>query len=212
MKYEYFLKEVKNLPVIESEILLTGQSYPAALKVQLSRWVSSGRLVQLKRGVYVLPEHYRQTQGGALYVANVLKKPSYVSLEKALEFYGLIPEAVKVYTSVTSKRAGTFNNDIGNFEYRHILPDLFWGYQPIVLEGQTVFMARPEKALLDLIYLNSMDVSRDLLDEFRLQNTDVLDLDQLTRDARRFGKAVMVKRAKALVQYILDVTREEKEL
>jgi len=212
MKYEDFLKEVKNLPVIESEILLTGQSYPAALKVQLSRWVSSGKLVQLRRGVYLLPEHYRHTQGSALYVANVLKKPSYLSLEKALEFYGLIPEAVKVYTSVTSKRAGYFKNDIGNFEYRHILPELFWGYQQIALEGQTVFMARPEKALLDLIYLNSIDVSRDFLDEFRLQNTDVLRIDQLMKDAKRFGKAVIVKRTRTLIDYIQDLKREEKKL
>lgn len=205
-------KKVKNLPVIESEIFLASESNSAALKVQFSRWVNAGRLVQLRRGVYVLPEHYRDHQNCAFYAANVLKKPSYISLEKALEFYGLIPEAVKVYTSITSKRAGHFKNDIGDFDYRHICEELFWGYQPIMMEGQAVFMARPEKALLDLIYLNCIDVSYDFLDGLRLQNTDGVKVKQLMADAKHFGKPVILKRAKVLAEYIQDLQNGERRL
>lgn len=212
MKYEEFIKKVKNLPVIESEVLLAGEPNPLALKVQLSRWVRSGRLIQLRRGVYILPEHYRIKQDCALYAANVLKKPSYISVEKALEFYGLIPEAVQIYTSVTSKRAGYFKNEIGDFDYRHIRAELFWGYRPVRLNGQDIFMASPEKALLDFFYLNSVDVSHAFLDEMRIQNTEMISLDQLTEDARRFGKPVMVKRAETLMNYIRERKDEEKML
>lgn len=212
MKYEDFIKQVRNLSVIESEIFLASEPNSAALKVQFSRWVNSGKLVQLRRGVYVLPEHYRGDQSCVFYAANVLKKPSYISLEKALEFYGLIPEAVKVFTSVTSKRAAHFRNDIGDFDYRHIRVELFWGYHSIKLDGQDVFVASPEKALLDFIYLNCIDVSHDFLDELRLQNTDVVNLEQLMMAAKRFGKPGMLKRAKVLAEYIKDLQSGEKKL
>jgi len=202
MKFEDFIKKVRHLPLIESEIFLAGESNTAGLKVQFSRWVSAGRLIQLRRGVYMLPEHYRERSQNAFYAANILKKPSYISLEKALEFYGLIPEAVQVYTSVTSKRAGNFRNEVGVFDYRHISTNLFWGYQALKIDGRDVFIARPEKALLDLFYLNAIDVSEAYLDELRLQNTDGINRDQLKADARRFGKKIMVERAQALAEYI----------
>ncbi|MFP4473849.1 MAG: hypothetical protein ACLFPX_08330 [Candidatus Omnitrophota bacterium] len=212
MKYENFLKKVNNLPIIESEIFLAGEANPKTLKVQFSRWVNSGKLIQLRRGVYALPEIYTNKPHCAFYAANLIKRPSYISLEKAMEFYGLIPEAVNVYTSVTSKRAGHFHNEVGDFYYRHIHADLFWGYRSIMIEGQHVFMARPEKALLDFIYLNHIDVSREFLDELRLQNTDVLSGHQLMEDAKRFKKPVMLKRARILTAYIQDVQKEEKKL
>lgn len=89
MNHDEFIKKVKNLPLIESEIFLAGEERIKTLKVQFSRWVNSGRLIQLRRGVYVLPEHYRERKSISFYAANILKKPSYISMEKALEFYDL---------------------------------------------------------------------------------------------------------------------------
>ncbi|HSA30838.1 MAG TPA: hypothetical protein P5160_03460 [Candidatus Omnitrophota bacterium] len=212
MKYEEFVKYVRDLPVIESELFIATEPNPDALKVQFSRWVATGKLIQLRRGVYVLPAHYCDKPGNAFYAANILKKPSYISLEKALEFYGLIPEAVRVFTSVTSKRAGHFENDLGEFDYRHIHPDLFWGYQPVKLEGQNVLMARPEKAVLDLMYLNAVDVSSEFFDGLRLQNIESLNAAQLADDARRFGKSVMVKRANVLAEYLKGLQQGERRL
>jgi len=212
MKFEDFVKKTRHLPLIESEIFLAGESNTAGLKVQFSRWVSSGRLVQLRRGVYMLPEHYRERTQNAFYAANILKKPSYISLEKALEFYGLIPEAVKVYTSVTSKRAGNFRNEVGVFDYRHISVNLFWGYQALKIDGRDVFLASPEKALLDFLYFNSSKISDSFLEGLRLQNTDVINADQLMADARRFGKPVMLRRAKLAVKYIRTLKEGERIL
>ena len=56
MKWEEFLKQVNHLPVIESEMLLTGAADPAALSVQLVRWAKAGKIIQVKRGVYLLSE------------------------------------------------------------------------------------------------------------------------------------------------------------
>ncbi len=159
MKWGDFLNLVGDLPVINTEVLVVGVANPGAVKVQLSRWRRAGKLIQLKKGFYVLAAAYRKIDIYELYVASFLKRPSYVSLEKALEFYGLIPEAVPIYTSVTPKRQGKFISKIGIFEYQHIKDSLFWGYDSISMNKQTAFIASPEKALLDLIYFKGMNIS-----------------------------------------------------
>ncbi len=122
MKWEEFLKKVDDLPVIETEVLLSGVVEPEPLRVQLSRWQKAGKIVQVKKDVYLFAESYRGKNIYEPYLASILKKPSYISLEKALEYHleyhnNMIPEAVPVYTSVTPKRAGKFVSEIGTLQY-----------------------------------------------------------------------------------------------
>lgn len=202
MKWEEFIKVVSNLPVIDTEILLTGGSNPNVVKVQISRWVKSGRIIQLKRGFYILPERYRKVEVYEPYIAGILKKPSYISLEKALEFHNLIPEAVTVYTSVTPKRPERIVSNIGIFDYRHIKNSLFWGYDSVTVNRQTAFIAHPEKALLDLIYLKGMKISLDYLEELRLQNVEKINLERLFEYAQRFKKPGIQGAANIIKQYV----------
>jgi hypothetical protein len=53
-------------------------------------------------------------------IANPLYGPSYISLEYALSYYGLIPERVESITSVTTKRSKKFITPLGSFSYEHI--------------------------------------------------------------------------------------------
>ena len=129
MKWEEFIKNVGNLPVIDTEILLAGVVNPEAVKVQISRWQNSKKLIQLKRGIYLLNEVYRKVDVYVPYLAVYLKKPSYISMEKALEYHGLIPEAVPVWTLITTKRSGKIILKEGTFDYRHIKPSFFLGIQ-----------------------------------------------------------------------------------
>jgi len=202
MKWEEFLKQVKHLPVIESEMLLTGAADPAALSVQLVRWAKAGKIIQVKRGVYFLSEIYRKIDVYEPHLASILIKPSYISLEKALEFHGLIPEGVPVYTSVTTKRSGRLITSVGVFDYRHLQPSLFWGYQSITLRQQTAFIAQPEKALLDFFYLKKIKVSYDSLEEMRLQNCEIINHQTLITYAQRFQKPGILTAAKTLQQYL----------
>lgn len=203
MKWEEFLKQVNHLPVIESEMLLTGAADPAALSVQLVRWAKAGKIIQVKRGVYLLSEIYRKIDVYEPHLASILIKPSYISLEKALEFHGLIPEGVPVYTSVTTKRSGRFITPVGVFDYRHLQPSLFWGYQSITLRQQTAFIAQPEKALLDFFYLKKIKVSHDFLEEMRLQNCEIISNQTLITYAQRFQKPGILAAAKTLQQYLI---------
>jgi predicted transcriptional regulator of viral defense system len=87
-------------------------------------------------------------------VANRMVRGSYVSLQSALAYYSLIPEYVAVTTCVTTARPARWETPLGAYVFRDIKPDLFYGYLRIDLGGgQHAFVASPEKALLDLVYL-----------------------------------------------------------
>ncbi|MBN2097694.1 MAG: hypothetical protein JW714_04360 [Candidatus Omnitrophica bacterium] len=212
MKWEEFLNIAGELPFIETEILLAGMSDAKAVKVQISRWQQVGKIIQLKRGVYLLAAPYRKVKIFEPSLASVLKKPSYLSLEKALEYYDLIPEAVPVYTSVTTKRPRRFTSAAGIFDYRHIKTALFWGYSSVTVNQQTGFIASPEKALLDFFYLKGVKVSVEYLSELRLQNVSKIDLQRLFDYGRRFKKPGILSVCAVIEKYIEARKEEEKTL
>lgn len=136
----------------------------------LSRWTKKGMLIRLKQGYFSFPE-YKEKQDYALYFANRIYRPSYISLHTALSYYGLIPEAVIQVTSVTPLKTASFNNSFAQYTYMSIKNELMFGYELKPLhEGRAMQFASPEKALLDLLYLypgyNSLKQMEDLrLDE-----------------------------------------------
>ena len=201
MKYEQFITMTGRLPIIEVELILAGISNPDPVRVQLSRWEKAHKLIQLRRGVYLLPESYRKIDVYDPHVAAVLKKPSYISLEKALEYHDMIPEAVKIYTSVTTKRNMRFTTKLGIFNYQHIKNSIFWGYEAVTVDKQTAFFATPEKALLDLLYLKKIKVTPAYLEELRLQNLEKLNLRRLLEYGRRFKKPGMRRAARLIKKY-----------
>lgn len=212
MKYEQFIDLAGKLPVIETENLLAGVPNPSLVEVQLSRWLKAGKLIRLKKGVYVLPQPFRKTEIFEPYVASLLLRPSYLSLEKALEYHDLIPEGVRVFTSVTPKSPYRFKTSIGEFAYQHLKPSLFWGYVSITLKGQTAFIAYPEKALLDLIYLNKIKVTKEYLEELRLQNIKKFSIERFSEFARRFDKPRISRAARIIKAWLTTEKRKEKTL
>lgn len=131
-------------------------------------WTKKGLLVRLRQGFYTFPE-YKSKPDFNLYFANRIYRPSYVSLHTALAFYGMIPEAVVQITSVTSLKTANFNNPFGEFSYKSVRNELMFGYdlKPIA-DGRTLQLAKPEKALLDLLYLYFFYNTTEDLEELRL--------------------------------------------
>lgn len=177
MEFDLLLKLIGDDPVFESSLLLAGDINPKIIRLQLTRWVNSGRIYQLRRGLYSIAPPYQKIQPHPFLVANHLQRASYVSLQSALAFYGLIPETVNITISVTAGRPERLETPLGIFEFRHIKTTLLFGYQMIDLGGQNALMATPEKALLDLVYLHPGGESLDYLHGLRLQNLDRLDPD-----------------------------------
>ena len=203
MKWQDLLILIGSEPVFSSTFLMVGNSSRADIHLQLSRWVKAGKLHQLKRGLYVLAEPYRKVSPHPFLIANRIKNASYVSLQSAMAWYNLIPEYVPVITSVTTTRTDTFHSSEGSFLYRRIKKSLFTGYMYTELvDGQFVFLAQPEKALLDLIYLTPHSESREYLRELRLQNMDMINTDLLLQMSIESGSPRLKLAANRLIQLI----------
>ncbi|MGM0401730.1 MAG: type IV toxin-antitoxin system AbiEi family antitoxin domain-containing protein, partial [Chloroflexota bacterium] len=107
-------------PVFETSLLLAGDVEVANVQRQLSRWTRAGRVYQLRRGLYALAPPFQKVKPHPFLVANRLVQPSYVSLQSALAYYGLIPEHVPVTTSVTTARPGRWDTPLGSYTFRHL--------------------------------------------------------------------------------------------
>jgi predicted transcriptional regulator of viral defense system len=205
VKFDRLIEIVEEEPVFESGLLLAGDVEPADVQRQLSRWVRAGRLYQLRRGLYALAPPYRKVRPHPFLVANRLVPGSYVSLQSALAHYGLIPEHVPVTTSVTTARPGRWQTPLGTYEFRHLQAGLLRGFQRTPLgAGQAAFVATPEKALLDLVYLEPDGDAPAYLNELRLQHLEGLNLADLRSQAAAFGRPKLV-RAAARVAKLAEV-------
>lgn len=203
MKWESLLSIVSTEPVFSSGLLMSGDVSPVTIQKQLARWVKAGKLIQVRRGLYTLAEPHRKVSPHPFLVANRLKGASYVSLQSALAYHGMIPEYVPAVTSVTTGRPGTMNTTLGNFLFKHIKKSLFSGYQELEVEkSQRAFVATPEKSLLDLVYLTPQADRWEYLKELRLQNFNVLSKKTLIGMAADSDSAKLQRAAKRILWLI----------
>jgi len=187
MNFYSFLGLVAGQPFFDlaTAVQLSGEQR-AGLRTQLYRWVKQGKLLRLRRGMYALADRFRKVPINPAELANHLYRPSYLSGLWALGFYGLIPEKVETFTSVTPRVPRQFQNELGNYEYRNVKQSAFFGYRNASLQGSQVLLAEPEKALLDLWHLGQGTWSEARMTEMRFQNQDAVNPDKLEEYADRF--------------------------
>lgn len=121
---------------------------------RVSRWMRSGLVVGVVPGIYVTAQEFRKRPVCLELLANMIYGPSYVSFEYVLSRSGLIPEAVTVLTSATVKRNRDVDTPLGRFSYRYMPREAysFGILRQELPDGAGYLVARPEKALLDLVY------------------------------------------------------------
>jgi len=126
----------------------------ASAEVLCSRYVKKGLLMRLKRGFYARTETLGHLNQIDLFrIANILQVPSYISLRTALSYYGITTQMQKgFFESISVKRTKTFQIGGLSFHYIKIRPDLYREF----IKRDGVFIALPEKAVLDTFYLASL--------------------------------------------------------
>ncbi|MBN2003870.1 MAG: hypothetical protein JXA21_10980 [Anaerolineae bacterium] len=210
MEFTRLLEIVGNVPVFETGLLLAGDVDPDNVHRQLSRWTAAGRLYQLRRGVYALAPPFQKVKPHPFVIANALLHPSYVSLQAALAHYGLIPDYTPVTTSVTTARPGQWTTKLGEYTFRCIKPSWWQGYRQLeVSVGQYAWIATPEKALLDLIYLTPGGDDPAYLTSLRLQALDRVDLAILESLAQHGGSKL--QRAAGVIATLAHTAGEKYE-
>ena len=167
----------------------------------LTRWLNKGLIVKLRQGYYTFPE-YKDKPYYAYFFANKIYQPSYISLHTALAFYGMIPESVIQITSVTTLKTEYFRNDFGEYSYKSLKKQLFFGYDLKPMTNNRILkIAKPEKALLDLLYLYPFYNTEQKLLDLRLNNNflqEQLDKNILIKFCHTFKNDSLKIRLKRL--------------
>jgi len=216
MDFRTFKERFSDAPVILSEDVLqrldSKEKNPLgrqAVLNQLNRWQRRGLILKLRKGVYILNRSDQRVEPSSMYLANQLYVPSYVSLEYALSFYGLIPERAHSVTSVTTKKTLHFSNSVGSFSYRHVMPTAFKGFRVVKDQNDMdIFMAEPEKAVVDFLYFTfgrdpkAKEKSPDIFKEsYRFEDVGTLKEKRILELANLFGNPKLTVMAKLFCQF-----------
>jgi hypothetical protein len=126
-----------------------------ARRALLHRAIVAGDVLRLKPGLYCLAPRLRRSEPHPYVVAGMLHAPSQVSLETALSFHGLIPEAVYQVASVTGQRSRTFSTPLGQFVFTRVPCDALRAGVRVhqVAPNAWAFVSDPVRAIADLVYL-----------------------------------------------------------
>lgn len=130
------------------------------LRTTIHRLLKKGVLFKVQRGAYILPDNF----GKLDQVINQLYFPSYLSFETALSRYGILNQIPYTFSFAWPRKSKKF--PIGEFtvEIKHIQKKLFFGY---TLQ-KDLYIALPEKALLDQLYFVSLGKAKLDWDELNL--------------------------------------------
>ena len=171
---------------------------------RLNEWQAKGYIKMLRRGHYVFSG--LEINDPVLFLlANKIYAPSYVSLEMALAYYNLIPEAVYGITSVASRKTNYFKTDFGEFIYRHIKPQLMFGYKLIGYQGKIFKLAEPEKAVLDFFYLNTHIEAKEDFEGLRFNSEEFVensDKNKFKDYLSAFENKKLAQRVNKFLRYI----------
>lgn len=185
MKYLDFKEKLQKYVVFSfSDIRLFDRGFR---RRQLNEWQGQGYIRKIRRGFYMFSD-VKLNDELFFTLSNKIYQHSYVSLESALSFYGLIPEGVFTVTAVSTKNTAVFNTGAGNFTYRHIKPSLLMGYEiKVSTKGGKYKIASPEKTVLDYLYFHPDIVQEADFSEWRFNSEEFLqiaDLDKMRKIAR----------------------------
>lgn len=210
MNYKEFKNKFQNLPLILSKDVVRGQKDPQVVRNQLNRWQKSNRIIKLRRGIYLLNENDRKVNPDKNVVANMLYSPSYLSMEYALNFYGLIPEGVVDATSITTRKTKRFNNVLGSFIYQHVNCGAFRNFKSMKAGAFSYFIAEPEKAVADFLYLNlgkcGNNFKEAVLSSWRFQNLESLSESKFVACAELFHSKKLMR----IVKKFCEIIEEER--
>ena len=148
---------------------------PESARVAANRYVKQGILLRVKRNLYILRDRWAaMTEEEKFAVANRAQVPSYISLMTALSYYEITTQVQRGFIeSVAVKRTKRISVSDTTLNFTKIGQGLYFGF----VKKNNFFIATPEKAFLDAVYLMSLarydldlsSIDRDKLDMAKIK-------------------------------------------
>jgi hypothetical protein len=197
---------------IEAIRQLLGEQSIAAGTIQtaLYRWMKSGQVIQLKKGVYMTRQFYDLHRADLDFlsaVSAILLSQSYISLEYVLQRRGVLTEVTYPISSVTTKHTRVIDNELGAFTYRNIKPELYTGFEISEYLGISFAQASSAKALFDYLFFRlkgeKVIASKfDLAEDLRL---NLEDFSQKEREA--FSSFVELSKSRRMDHILVNLRK-----
>lgn len=193
MKYrEILLEQLKLQPYFDKEaIYQLSEQYglkSTTVDAYISRSLKRKDIIPLKNGLYISADGYNKNKDKISYfyfLANVLRKPSYISSWTALQYYNLTTEVIHTVTSVTLKTTRNYQTKISGFSYQSINEKLFSDFV-LIKDKFDFFIASPAKALFDLLYFKTRQFKRVELKDIDLLIEDLrINSDEMAKEERK---------------------------
>ncbi|MEW5936614.1 MAG: type IV toxin-antitoxin system AbiEi family antitoxin [Candidatus Thermoplasmatota archaeon] len=159
----------------------------AYAKVYLHRLKERGLVFELQRNAFTLHED-------PFLVASRIIWPSYISLWSALRHHDLTEQVPHVISVITTRRKSRKAIAFGNSKivFVSVRPEHFFGFEKERIAEIEVFIADPEKALIDCVLLKRVSVSEVF--EMMHENVQRLDTEKIVRYIRRARSKALAKR------------------
>lgn len=186
------LRKIKKLYFDYSEIARALNIKPASAKVTANRYVKNSILLRLKRNLYLLRERWENlTTEDRFILANIIQVPSYISLMTAMSYYGITTQIQQNFIeSIATIRTKEVKIDEMFFNYTKIKKGLYFSFY----RQNGIFIATPEKAFLDALYLMSLNRYK-----FDLSSLDLSKIN--TQQLRKLGKKFPLKTQRLAERY-----------
>jgi len=156
-------------------------------RLYVNRLKQRGLVHQLQRNVYTV-------QNDPLVIASRISWPSYISLWAALRYHNLTEQLPHTITVITTQMKSRREISLPNtrFIFEHIRPLWFFGFAKITISDFEVFIAEPEKALIDALLLKRISAS----EIYSILQTHLKDLstEQLVKYILKTRNQALAKR------------------
>lgn len=203
------MRFIEILPVLEkimvfsiNDLRLIDANYT---KSKISLWAKKWYIVSIKKWFYMLAKQKLNTNF-CFFIANRIYKPSYISLESALSYYSIIPEAVFSFSSITTKKTTNFEtNKFWNYLYKSIKQSLYFGYKINNIDNVKYCIWEPEKVIIDYLYINKNLKTENDFFELRINKDrffELIDLKKLDDYLNIIWNKSLSRRINLLINYL----------
>ena len=203
---DQILERIPQDDFTDTELLSILQKSKNSYYGLIKRGTACGDLIRIKRGLYLLAKKFRRRPLGLYEISQKIYGPSYVSFESALAFHGWIPEAVHIVSCASIKRSARFATPLGNFVYTHVPVRCFFsGVELTQKKDETFYMAKPLKALADLVFATKKNWLgfRPLVESLRIEreNLEVISPEE-------FDEMEPVYKNERVLRFLLSLKKE----
>lgn len=177
---EVLLRSPKTIFSTKDVALLWNEGKESTVSVRLNKYVKAGKLIRVRRGIYAKDKNYNVCE-----LATKIYTPSYISFETVLANAGVVFQLYsQIFVASYTTREVTADKRV--YSYKRVKNSILTN--PKGVEAKDNYhIASPERAFLDVVYLNG---------DYHFDNVSALNWDNVFEILPIYQNKSMERRVK----------------